>query len=207
MRIFILKRIGMNNQPATADAIYYRVINEDNLELSLVEFKNFNFNWDMKKDYNASVQKVKKRLMECGLNKSSKKGLMRLESIKRTYGSTIEFSLKLKPYESLFVVLPKLYEEYCREKNIDMELNFYNFFQSDLCTIKFFVVGKRPVNDLTRAYNGKLGNLLEKQYRRLDFVNILTPHPQRLCFEGEFDEYTRNLKVHEKDNLKSLNYR
>lgn len=36
--------------------------------------------------------------------------------IRDIYGNTIEFSLRLKPYESLFVVLPKLYDEYCQKK-------------------------------------------------------------------------------------------
>ena len=131
-----------------------------------------------------------------------------LENIKNKPGNSIEFSLKLKPYDSLFVVLPKLYEEYCDEKNIPEteRINLYNLFKSDLCTIKLFIVGKRHGNDLTKAYNTKLGSSLEKQFKRLDFVNVLTYHPQRLCFENEFDSYANQLKLHETDNLKSLNY-
>ena len=39
-------------------------------------------------------------------------GLGRLKKIKKNLGNTIEFSLRLKPFESLFIVLPKIYEEY-----------------------------------------------------------------------------------------------
>ena len=67
-------------------------------------------------------------------------------------------------------------------------------------------MGKQYPNDTTRAYNGKLGNTLEKQYKRLDFVNVLKQHPQRLCFEREFDTYANKLRLDEHENLISLNY-
>ena len=75
---------------------------------------------------------------------------------------------------------------YCKEKNIVEcdKIDLYNLFKSDLCIIKLCIVGKKYPNDSTRAYLGKLGNSLEKQYKRLDFVNVLIQHPQRLCFEN-----------------------
>ena len=196
------------NRPSTTDAIYYRIPSENNIELSLVEFKTFSFTWEHKLYYTSAVSKVKKRLNMCGQTPESQKGLDMLENIKDKLGNTIEFSLKLKPYDSLFVVLPKLYEEYCDEENIpeSERIDLYDFFKSDLCTIKLFIVGKRHGNDPTKAYNTKLGNSLEKQFKRLDLVNVLTYHPQRLCFENEFDLYANQLQLHEKDNLKSLNY-
>ena len=196
------------NRPATTDAIYYRIPNKNNIELSLVEFKTFSFTWEHKRYYNSALNKVRTRLKNCGHTSDSQKGLNMLENIKDKLGNAIEFSLKLKPYDSLFVVLPKLYEEYCNEKSIPEteRINLFDFFKSDLCTIKLFIVGKRHGNDPTKAYNTKLGSSLEKQFKRLDLVNVLTYHPQRLCFENEFDLYTNQLKLHETNNLKSLNY-
>lgn len=196
------------NRPSTTDAIYYRIPNENNIELSLVEFKTFSFTWEHKLYYNSAVNKVKRRLHRCGQTTESQKGLDMLENIKDKLGNTIEFSLKLKPYDSLFVVLPKLYEEYCNKESIPKSerIDLYYLFKSDLCTIKLFIVGKRYRNDPTKAYNTKLGSTLEKQFKRLDFVNVLSYHPQRLCFENEFDWYANHLQLHEKDNLKSLNY-
>ena len=197
------------NRPATTDAIYYRIPHKNNIELSLVEFKTFNFTWEHKLYYNSAVKKVRNRLKNCGHTSDSQKGINMLENIKDKLGNAIEFSLKLKPYDSLFVVLPKLYEEYCDEKSIPEteRINLFDFFKSNLCTIKLFIVGKRHGNDPTKAYSTKLGSSLEKQFKRLDFVNVLTYHPQRLCFENEFDLYTNQLKLHETDNLKSLNYK
>lgn len=192
------------NRPSTTDAIYYRIQNPDNLELSLVEFKTFYFTLNQEKYYDMALNKIRKS----NLTQESQKGLEMLEKVQKKLGNTVEFSLRIKPYETLFVVLPKLYEEYCRENNISEKdkINLYDFFKSDLCTIKLFIVGKRFHNNLTKAYNTKLGSSLEKQYRRLDFVNVLCQHPQRLCFENEFDYYANQLKSHEQENLKSLNY-
>ena len=202
------KTLDECNRPSTVDAIYYRFLNENQLELSLVEFKSFDFDWDKDADYNASLNKVLNKLEELELDSRTQKGVERLNSIRDSYGNTIEFSLRLKPYESLFVVLPKLYEEYCELKNISNEdkLNLFNLFQGDLCIIKLFIVGRKN-DDLNKAYLGKLGSLLEKQYARLDYVNVLTYHDFRECFPNEFDSITILLDMvdKDKDTIKSLN--
>lgn len=196
------------NRPSTVDAVYYRFLNENELELSLVEFKSFDFNWDKDRDYNASLDKVLNKLNEMELDSYTQVGVNRLNSIRDSYGNTIEFSLRLKPYESLFVVLPKLYEEYCNLNKVadEKKINLYNLFQGDSLIIKLYVVGK-PNKDLNKAYMGKLGNLLEKQYKRLDFVNVLTPHDHRECFSKEFDLITLMFDMCDKnkDTFKSLN--
>ena len=195
------------NRPSTVDGLYYRILDENKLELFLVEFKTFYFTWDNKLYYNNALKKIKE-LRNCNPSFKFQKGIGMLEKIEQKLGNSIENSLKLKPYESLFVVLPKIYDEYCEEKNIPEsdKINLYNLFKSNLFTIKLFIVGKQYPNDTTRAYNGKLGNTLEKQYKRLDFVNVLKQHPQRLCFEREFDSYANKLRLDEHENLKSLNY-
>lgn len=196
------------NRPSTVDALYYRFLNENEVEFFLVEFKRFNFDWDKDKDYNASLNKVLEKLKEIELDTHTQKGVDRLNSIRDSYGNSIEFSLRLKPYESLFVVLPKLYENYCKLKEIpdNEKLNLYNLFQEDSFIIKLYIVGC-PNEDLNKAYLGKLGNLLEKQYKRLDYVNVLSPHDYRECFPKEFDSITYMLDLCDKDKktIKSLN--
>lgn len=196
------------NRPSTVDALYYRFLNVNKLELFLVEFKSFDFNWDKDRDYNASLNKVLRKLNEIELDDYTQKGIDRLNSIRDSYGNTIEFSLRLKPYESLFVVLPKLYDEYCKKNNIslDEKLDLYNLFKGDSCIIKLFILGKTN-KDLNKAYLGKLGGLLEKQYRRLDYVNVLSPHDHRECFAWEFDFIANLLDTCDKneDTIKSLN--
>ena len=195
------------NRPSTVDGLYYRILDKNELELYLVEFKTFYFTWNNEKYFNSAMKNIEK-LQNCKPHNKFQKGIKMLKNIEEKLGNSIEFSLKLKPYESLFVVLPKLYDEYCEEKSIpeNKKIDLYKLFKSNLCTIKLIVVGKKYPDDSTRAYNGKLGSSLDKQFRRLDFVNILKPHPQRLCFEDEFDIYVNQLRLHEHENIKSLNY-
>ena len=84
------------NRPSTTDAIYYRIPNENNIELSLVEFKTFSFTWEHKLYYTSAINKVRKRLNSCGQTIESQKGLDMLNNIKDKLGSRIEFSLRLK---------------------------------------------------------------------------------------------------------------
>lgn len=196
------------NRPSTVDALYYRFLSEDKFEFSLIEFKSFNFDWDKDRDYNSSLNKVLNKLNESEIDSFTQIGVDRLNSIRDTYGNTIEFSLRLKPYESLFVVLPKLYEEYCELENVadKDKLNLYNLFQDDSFIIKLFIVGKQN-SDLNKAYLGKLGNLLEKQYQRLDYVNVLTKHDFRECFPKEFEliTFALNMCDNDENTIKSLN--
>lgn len=194
------------NQPSTVDALYYRIKNENKIEFFMVEFKSFFFDWDKDIDYNASITKVIDKLEEGHIDRRTQSGINRLKKIKDTYGNTIEFSLRLKPYESLFVVLPKIYDEYCEEQNIpdEKKINLYEFFKSELCDILLIVVGKRKGN-LSKAYNGKLGSILNKQYQRLEYVNVLKHHNNKLCFNSDFSKVTRSLTKNESKTIKSLN--
>lgn len=195
------------NQPSTVDGIYYRVINNHEMELFLIEFKSFYFNWDTMGDYNASLDKILYNLSSANINEEFVTGINRLNSIKNYLGNTIEFSLRLKPFESLFIVLPKIYEEYCDSINIDLNdrLDLYSFFKGSSCTIKLIIVGKSGNNDPSKDYLGILGSKLNKQYERLDFVNILTAHNKRLCFNTVYEELTSCLKEDELKTIKSLN--
>lgn len=195
------------NEPSTVDAIYYRVIDDFKMELFLVEFKSFYFNWDTMFYFDKTVEILLNNLTSFNINDNLTYGLNRLNNIKKSHGSTIEFSLRLKPYESLFVVLPKLYEEYCEKMDIsqDNQMNLYDFFKSELCDIKLIIVGKKTGNT-PKDYIGVLGNRLDKQYKRLDFVNVLVPHQHRLCLNDDFDKYTVDLEKYEPKTIKSLNY-
>lgn len=195
------------NEPSTVDALYYRIIDENKIEFFLVEFKSFYFDWNNYGDYKASVDKVFNNIIYCNINDELTTGINRLNSIKKNFGSTIEFSLRLKPYESLFVVLPKIYEEYCEEMDIGPEkrIDLYDFFKSDLCDIKLVVVGKKK-GDLSKDYLGTMAGTLKKQYKRLDWVNVLINHKNRLCLAEDFEEYASDLKKYEPKTIKSLNY-
>ena len=194
------------NEPSTVDALYYRIIDDLKIEFFLVEFKSFYFDWNTRGDYGASLNKILNNIPPGDVNEIFTFGLNRLNNIKQNLGNTIEFSLRLKPYESLFVVLPKLYDEYCEEKNIlpNQQIDLYDFFKSDLCDIKLIVVGKTTGNtDMDNV--GVLGNILNKQYERLEFVNILTDDP-KLYLTNHFEDLADELEENEYKTIKSLNY-
>ena len=84
------------NRPSTVDALYYRFLNENELELSLIEFKSFNFDWDKDRDYNSSLNKVLNKLEddEYNIDNFTQLGIDRLNSIRDSYGNTIVFTFK-----------------------------------------------------------------------------------------------------------------
>lgn len=191
------------NEPSTVDALYYRIINDFKIEFFLVEFKRFYFDWNTIGDYCASLKKIRRNVLYADINPDLNSGLNRLKKIKNNLGNTIEFSLRLKPFESLFIVLPKLYEEYCSVKNIpfNRRIDLYDFFKSDICDIYLIVVGDKTGN-LYRDYNKTLGCTLNKQYGRLSFVNILN---HELFLTNQFEDFAKMLKDDEFNTIKSLN--
>ena len=60
-------------------------------------------------------------------------------------------------------------------------------------------------NNPSKDYLEILGSNFKKQYGRLDFVNILTVHNKRLCFNNVYEELTSCLKKDEPKTIKSLN--
>ena len=102
----------LENTPKTTDALYYKEHNDGKLSLYLIEFKFHNFNSpnakDMleliSKDVNADGNKY-----NC-LSNTYKKYLRKINNY---YGDEVLFKLVLKPIESLNIVIPALYEQYC----------------------------------------------------------------------------------------------
>ena len=102
----------LEKAPTTTDALYYKEHNEGKLSLYLIEFKFHNFNSpnakDMleliSKDVNADGNKY-----NC-LSNTYKKYLRKINNY---YGDEVLFKLVLKPIESLNIVIPALYEQYC----------------------------------------------------------------------------------------------
>lgn len=104
-------KILKNNPPKTTDAIYYRE-NGDQLILYLIEFKFHNLDDSDAQDVLKSfVDEIRcgKKDYKC-LSDDEKSKLFKIE---KYYGDDVNHALILKPIESLKVVIPKLYEEYC----------------------------------------------------------------------------------------------
>lgn len=122
----------------------------------------------------------------------------------------VTFKLRLKPFESLFIVLPALFEEYCEKNDNGDFIYLHDFLKT--CEIKVYSFvsnffrrdggiqgqldwGKNPKmskakNHLKRSrtigHRGSIGNTIYNQYKRLelspliDFADIFS----RTCFDA-----------------------
>lgn len=114
-----------DNRPRTTDALWYRD-EDDELILYLIEFKFHNLDDpDPKETLEDFVEKIydDRKHYKC-LEEEER---FRLYKIKQYYGDDVNHGLVLKPLESLKVVIPKLYEEYCNENpNVEkMDIESY----------------------------------------------------------------------------------
>lgn len=172
-----------DNTPKTTDALFYK-LNDNKLTLYLVEFKFHNLNNPNCRDlfraivddiYDSSNKKYK-----C----LSDKFKSQLNKIKRYYADDIEYSLILKPIESINIVIPSLYKEYCMENNIE-EKDIRSFLNNIEKKVFVFVSDYSP------------GGKRNIQRHRLEpMASGLNSHFQRLV-NGEIIDYH---KIYSRDN-------
>ena len=107
-----------DNPPKTADALWYKE-EGDELILYLIEFKFHNLDDpDPKHTLETFVENIyeDRKNYRC-INENER---FKLYKVKQYYGDNVNHGLVLKPIDSITVVIPKLYEEYCNE-NPDVE--------------------------------------------------------------------------------------
>lgn len=123
----------------------------------------------------------------------------------------IEFSLRLKAFESIFMVLPTIFKGYweSEKEKTDMSSDIstsdvLEFFESSKCEIQLLVVGKKYYREDKYKYNGKLlYNKIKKQYSRLKFYAPYTIAYYQLFNQNSFHWFLDELG--EEDDLKTLN--
>lgn len=121
----------------------------------------------------------------------------------------VAFKLRLKPFESLFIVLPTLFEDYCEKNGNEDYIYLHDFLET--CEIKVYsfvsnfyrndgglqylddetMISKRNKHkrhlnhSRTIGHRGSIGNTIHKQYKRLelspliDFADVFS----RSCFD------------------------
>ena len=126
--------------------------------------------------------------------------LDRLNRFKSPVDADVTFKLRLKPFESLFIVLPKLFEEYCEINDKDLtglndflktcEIKVYSFVSTFYrgdggIRAKRNKYKNRLRNNRNVGPRGSIGTTIHKQYKRLeltpliDFADVFP----RSCFE------------------------
>ena len=103
-----------NNRPTTTDALWYKIDENDNFFLYFIEFKGHNLN--NKKDQKILEDAFLSLERGTEITKDMKD---KFKKLNRSYiDDDVALKLRLKPFESIFIVLPMLYQEYS-EKHPD----------------------------------------------------------------------------------------
>lgn len=188
--------------PKTTDAIWYKCDDEEHLILYIIEFKDHDVHFDLNREFDALYNKLKKiskkSLDEYSSQKCIKKNfLKRFESAKSKVVDDIEFDLRLKPIETILVVLPKLYEEYCLN-NEDVTKKDLSQYLSNIEKKLYVFVRKGHISS-ERAVSSILEDNLYNQYERLESANII--NFSSIQSGHQFDNFLKKEKLKSNNNL------
>lgn len=151
------------NRPSTTDALWYNLTDNGDLILYFIEFKWHNLDYPKDQQLMEDTFLKLERKTEITTDMKDK-----FKKLYRSYSDEdVSFKLRLKPFESLFVVLPILFEDYCEKNNKDL-IGLNNFLKT--CEIKVFSF----VSTFTRE-NESQGYKNNKSKNRLKFNRIMGP--------------------------------
>ena len=158
--------------PKTTDALWYKESLDGKLTLYIIEFKFHNFNNPNAKDMLELMTKDVNEY-DCVSDKFKKN----LNKIKNYYGDEVEFSLILKPIESLSIVIPMLYEQYCMDNDLPIKdiRSFLDNIEKKLIVFISHYDEKRNHNKSKQRVQ-TMDVSVEKNYRRLEMGNIIDYH-------------------------------
>ena len=164
--------------PKTTDALWFKESLDGKITLYIIEFKFHNFNSPNAKDMLEIMAKdVNDSELEDKYKCLSDKFKNNLRKIKNYYGDEVEFSLILKPIESLSVVIPTLYEQYCIDNDIPQKdiRSFLDKIEKRLIVFVSHYDDKKKHNkSKQRVQTMDVG--VENNYRRLEKGNIIDYH-------------------------------
>lgn len=167
----------LENTPKTTDALFYKPHNDGKLSLYLIEFKFHNFNDPNTKDMleliSNDVNNDSENKYKCLPNDYKKY----LRKINNYYGDEVLFGLVLKPIESLNVVIPSLYEQYCIENNYpikDIRKYLGNVEKKVIVFVSHFDDNQQTNKSKQRLQSMDFG--LKNNYKRLEQGKIIDSH-------------------------------
>lgn len=166
------------NTPKTTDALFYKSNPHGRLSLYLIEFKFHNFNDpNAKKMLNIISKKVNDKKSGNKYNCLSIKYKRYLKKINNYYGDDVEFGLVLKPIESINIVIPALYEQYCIDKGCpqkDIRKYLENVEKKVILFISHYDDNDKP--DMPKERLQTMDISLEEKYERLEQGKIIDYH-------------------------------
>lgn len=164
--------------PKTTDALWFKESLDGKITLYIIEFKFHNFNNPNVKDMLEIMAKdVNDSELEDKYKCLSDKFKNNLRKIKNYYGDEVEFSLILKPIESLSIVIPTLYEQYCIDNGIpqkDIRSFLDNIEKRLIVFVSHYDDNKKHNKSKQRVQTMDVG--VENNYRRLEKGNIIDYH-------------------------------
>ena len=164
-----------SNLPKTTDALYYKINEDNSLVLYLIEFKFHNLDNPNCKDlFNSIVDELySNKSYKCLSDKFKGK----LNKIKRYYADDVEYALILKPIESINIVIPALYKQYCLDNDIK-EKNIKSFLDNVEKMVFVFVSDYSPKGkrNIERHRLQSMGSNLNNHYQRLENGKIIDYH-------------------------------
>ena len=162
------------NTPKTTDALFYRQNEDETLSLYFIEFKYHNLDTpDLKNTFEVIVDDIYPdydKKYKC-LSKGYKK---QLNKIKKYYGDEVEHKLILKPIESINVVIPALYEEYCQKEDKtpkDIKTYLNNVEKRVFIFVSDYSPGGKE--NLSRDRGETSGDKINMYYERLKQGNLI----------------------------------
>lgn len=201
---------GRYNTPKTTDALWYKEEN-GKLTLYIIEFKFHNLYYSMTKTKIQSLYDSVEEINEMfKMTKKDGETIYPLDEdffrdfrkLKSSFGDNIEFSLRMKPIETLIYVLPELYKEYCghddeldaeecREFLKTVDKKFYVFLMKgsvykEQNKNRNYFKGKGK-HDKSRTRASIKGSALHKQFIRFKHAKIIDDYEIKSRFE--FDKF------------------
>ena len=154
--------------PKSTDALFLKENDDGNLELHIIEFKFLGrkSHWDK---INILWSNIRSRIPcdDCDIDEDEECFddffISDFKLIKNNFKDPIDVSLQLKPYEVIYITLPKLYEEYCENNPnvIKIDINFY-------------------LNNIDKYYWSFVGNFSQSEYNIKSKTDKFNKYNKRL---------------------------
>lgn len=168
----------VENTPKTTDGLFYKHNSNGTLSLYLFEFKFHNFNDPNAKDM---LEVISKKVNDEKSGKEydclSEKYKKYLKKINNYYGDDVEFGLVLKPIESINVVIPALYEQYCIDRGCtpkDIRKYLENVEKKMIVFVSHYDDNDEPDKPKERLQTMDVG--MHENYERLEQGKIIDSH-------------------------------